>query len=368
MFSVEEATYDRMVDEEAGVTVDQEDLVTDKLPRNQIDRGDEGGAGFYQDAELFCICEQPRDATMTACTRCQKLFHPVCLGKDTGEPVDTISDDDESEIVRKALESKLTGRSCAGCEKDIKDVRYMCNICPDLDYCHACFNNPESKHDRMHGFEIVYGSTGHLCDGCSEYIYDVRHACLTCRNVDYCENCYRDGLHMHNDTHELVEIHGNGLGVEDTADGEREKNSRFTCLDCDQKAEMEALAQQTMGSKHLSIAELREQNVRKREKMKKAMTLSRAQLRNKRRVDLRNARTDEDRDKVYREYAQLGLEQNEIERMDRHPARVSKSSKAARSTPNHRPQMRGRRANRTAEEERMAEMFGDDEVAEEQGP
>lgn len=98
MWSRSEEAHATMVVRQPG-RVERDHSPGEKLPRNQVDRGDEedededaserfetqiGGVqpdGSYAAPELHCVCKSPHDSKMQQCEECERSFHLKCIRK-----------------------------------------------------------------------------------------------------------------------------------------------------------------------------------------------------------------------------------------------------------------------------------------------
>lgn len=83
-WSVTPATYKALV-EERGSPEPEEEEALQKTEENVIDDPEEEIVPLQGDAEeRYCVCEQPADEHLVACTQCQQYYHPSCIGQATG--------------------------------------------------------------------------------------------------------------------------------------------------------------------------------------------------------------------------------------------------------------------------------------------
>lgn len=95
--------------------------------------------------------------------------------------------------------------TCDGCHQRIKNAKYKCLDCLDIDLCHKCFKDKKipSGHSIAHTvFQLRY-----TCDGCKAYIFQTRYSCETCFDFDLCLDCYKQNTfprdQSHNASHKM---------------------------------------------------------------------------------------------------------------------------------------------------------------------
>lgn len=131
MIGMKEDTYVEMIQAEDGVIIEEEDTGSDRLVRlygrfakdntheSLADQDVQRANGDMDLAETHCICENPADGFMLPCSRCDKSFHPHCIGKGQnakeayeGEErmellradIDTINADDSADFTCQACD------------------------------------------------------------------------------------------------------------------------------------------------------------------------------------------------------------------------------------------------------------------------
>lgn len=145
MFSIPETTHDEMVEEENGVTMEREDTVSHRLPRNVVDltaeADDEDAAGVFQTIEGCQICGGNDEEEMQECTRCHHYFHTTCAGA---------SGDYKHADSAHELQDDPNLLPCdgEGCGKPLSGTRYKCrnDACRHFDYCLDCFSKASAAH------------------------------------------------------------------------------------------------------------------------------------------------------------------------------------------------------------------------------
>lgn len=145
MFSIPETTRDKMIEEENGVTLEREDTVSHRLPRNLVDltaeADDEDGAGIFKTVEGCQICGENGEEHIEECTRCHHHFHTSCA---------EASDDSKQADSARELQDDDIPLPCdgEGCGKPLIGIRYKCrnDACHHFDYCLDCFSKASAEH------------------------------------------------------------------------------------------------------------------------------------------------------------------------------------------------------------------------------
>lgn len=106
---------------------------------------------------------------------------------------------------------------CDGCKVfPIVGKRFKCKTCPNFDYCEKCHNELKQKHghefnliskpvrnhqihNHVHNHKFLVPLQTHfICDGCGmKPIKGTRYHCDTCKDFDFCEECYEAEKEKH---------------------------------------------------------------------------------------------------------------------------------------------------------------------------
>ena len=226
MFSMPENRYNEMVEEENGVIIEQEDVRSHRLPRNQLDLGDlieDEDAPTLQYAQTCGVCDEQGDDRLEECTMCRGHFHSACVAKAEEVRAATIEDDGREWYHCDGINGKI-------CDKPLDSLRYICtdSACHDFDWCMDCGKEAAMQHaDDMAGKGV-------------------------------------SGIHK------LIVIRG---PRNEALKALREEDKiPFTCSSCDgQKKAAQELAQQILGRKNSTLEKIRRQNAKHRKAQEKAM-------------------------------------------------------------------------------------------------
>ncbi|KAJ3120423.1 hypothetical protein HK098_004597 [Nowakowskiella sp. JEL0407] len=112
------------------------------------------------------------------------------------------------EFFRVVKRQAVPQRNCDGCNAEKLQYCYNCKVCPDFDFCPACYNGKGVGHG--HEFvklEMDKSIKGwRVCDLCGALDLDVYLHCQTCKDFDFCVSCYNSPSNGHDKTHQFGEF------------------------------------------------------------------------------------------------------------------------------------------------------------------
>lgn len=185
----------------------------------------EGSKNVVVDQDTHCLCKQPSDDAMVACTSCTKAFHPFCVGKgrqsyadyhdvrlvarmQTRASVASANLRVESSPRERRLQARLDdakfynekgGFTCSLC-----DARAAKKASADTQFLPEEHKVEGRRRNKV--FTARYGDKDsdkdlRDCDNCNEQIISIRYECNFCEHFDLCRVCFfdpkRSAKHQH---------------------------------------------------------------------------------------------------------------------------------------------------------------------------
>lgn len=158
-----------------------EQTVADSEPQEPPDHGDH---------DMECVCQSVAEDTNTLvhCDQCEKIYHPICVGKQLQGSALYMDDCREKAMLKDAnFYRKNGGFTCSDCDNNALAAKQHWS--PD-----------ELKAERKRRnklFSTKYkpkkGETEpHVCDSCSQEIIGKRLECRYCEDFDLCPDCAFD--------------------------------------------------------------------------------------------------------------------------------------------------------------------------------
>jgi hypothetical protein len=150
------------------------------------------------DHDRECVCsvaENPR--TLVHCDECEKVYHPICVGKERQGSALYMDDRREKAMLYDAkFYRKNRGFTCTECDNKALTSKKAWTL--------RELNAEKKRRNKLFAtrYRLNKGETEpHVCDSCSQQIIGVRHECLYCEDLDFCSECFHDpaksSLHQH---------------------------------------------------------------------------------------------------------------------------------------------------------------------------
>lgn len=141
------------------------------------------------EAVKHCVCKKPYDSNMVVCTKCDKYFHPVCVGKG---PQDARMYDDQQLSLRAYMRDaqehgKTADFCCQNCDQKAKPKPSRRTYSWEEDQAEQ---RRRARVFQMRFDKIRSGGSIYVCDHCHQQIIGTRYECKFCEGFDLCRACF----------------------------------------------------------------------------------------------------------------------------------------------------------------------------------